>query len=279
MNPPIGDLLKRAFRWCVPFPMRKRLAIWLDRQKWFTRDHIPVGLVRDLAVRDPKEFHKLLWTHHFRLYAQWYDAEHELFSPAQMQPSRRLFFDDLLSVLRELDMRPQEIRSVLEVGCSQGHLLRHLETDLFPDCGEFLGIDIDGTAIRKGTAYLSQLGSKVVLREGDMEQLDQVLGERSFDVVYAAGVLSYLDGPHAARVVAALLGRSKKVLALAGLACTSRNNSELGRSEISPDHEHQWIHDFTAMVSAAGGRVVRSRWNGATLYNLQTIYFVFAVFL
>lgn len=279
MNLPLGALLKRAFRYCVPFPVRKRLAIWLDRQEWFTRDHIPVGLVRDLATRNPKEFHKLLWTHHFKLYAQWYDSEQELFSSEQMQPSRRLFFADLLSVLRDLGLRPQDIQSVLEVGCSQGHLLRHLETDLFHGCREFLGVDIDGTAIRKGTAYLGKLDSRVALVEGDMEHLDQILGKRSFDVVYAAGVLSYLDEPHAARLVANLLGRTNKVLALAGLACTSRNNGELHRSESSPSHEHQWIHDFAGMVSAAGGRVVRSRWEGATLYNLQTIYFVFAALL
>jgi SAM-dependent methyltransferase len=254
-----------------------RLAIWLNRQRWFARDYVAVGLVRDLGLRNPKEFHKFLWTHHFMGYARWYDSEDELFSTEHMQPSRRLFFDDLLSVIRELGLQPSDIRSILDVGCSLGYLLRYLETEVFPGCQEIVGIDIDGPAIRKGKEYLKQLGSKVVLAQGDMEDLDRILGSRAFDLVYAAGVLSYLDEPNAARLVSILLRRTNKILAFAGLACTSRNNNQLDRSETSPDHDEQWIHNFAAMVSAAGGRVVRSRWEGGKLYNLQTIHFVFAV--
>lgn len=272
-----GARLKRAFRRCIPFALRKWLAIWLNRQAWFPHDHIPVGLVRDLAARDPKEFHKLLWAHHFKHYGQWYDSEEELFSLECMQPSRRLFFADLASVMRQRGLQPSQIRSVLEVGCSQGYLLRHLETEVFPECRQFLGIDIDGTAIRKGKAFLERAGSRVVLAEGDMEHLDRMLGDRSFDLVYAAGVLSYLDERHAAALVANLLGRTGKVLGLAGLACIRQDNRELEHSEASAEHEHQWVHNFAAMVMAAGGSVVASRWEGATLYNLQTICFVFGV--
>jgi 2-polyprenyl-3-methyl-5-hydroxy-6-metoxy-1,4-benzoquinol methylase len=148
---------------------------------------------------------------------------------------------------------------------------------VFPDCQEIVGIDIDGPAIRKGKEYLKQLGSKVVLAQGDMEDLDRILGSRTFDLVYAAGVLSYLDEPSAARLVSILLRRTNKILAFAGLACTSRNNNQLDRSETSPRHEEQWIHNFAAMVSAAGGRVVSSRWEGEKLFGFQTIHFVFAV--
>lgn len=269
--------LKHAFRSCIPLSLRMRLAIWLNRQRWFAHDYFAVGLVRDLQLRNPEEFHKFLWTHHFMGYARWYDSEYELFAAEQMQPSRRLFFDDLRAVIRELGMQSTDFRSILEVGCSLGYLLRYLETDMFPGCQEFVGIDIDGPGICKGTEYLKQLGSKVVLAQGDMEDLDRILGTRMFDLVYAAGVLSYLDEPNAARLVSLLLRRTNKVLAFAGLACTSRNNNQLDRSEISPNHEVQWIHNFEAMVSAAGGRVVRSRWEGAKLFNLQTINFVFAV--
>jgi SAM-dependent methyltransferase len=269
--------LKHALRSCIPLSLRMRLAIWLSRQRWFTRDYIAVGLVRDLELQNPKEFHKFLWTHHFMGYARWYDSEDELFSIEQLQPSRRMFFDDLLSVIRELGLQASDIRSILEVGCSLGYLLRHLETEVFPGCREIMGVDIDGPAIRKGKEYLKQLGSKVVLAQGDMEDLEGILGSRSFDLVYAAGVLSYLDEASAARLVSILLRRTNKILAFAGLACTSRKNIQLDRSEISPSHEEQWMHNFEAMVSAAGGRVVRSRWEGAKQYNLQTIHFVFAV--
>jgi SAM-dependent methyltransferase len=188
-----------------------------------------------------------------------------------------LFFDDLVSVVRELGLHQSDIGSVLEVGCSLGYLLRHLEVEVFSECRELMGIDIDEPAIRKGKDYLKRHGSKVVLAQGDMEDLDRILGSKTFDLVFAAGVLSYLDGDNAARLVRALLRRTNKVLAFAGLACTSRNNDRLDRSETSPNHEQQWIHNFGAMVSAAGGRVVRSRWEGAKLYNLQTVHFVFAV--
>jgi len=117
----------------------------------------------------------------------------------------------------------------------------------------------------------------VVLAQGDMEDLDRILGSRKFDLVYAAGVLSYLDERDAARLVAILLRRTGKVLAFAGLACAGRNNNQLVRSEISPNHEEQWIHNFEAMLTAAGGRVVKSRWEGEKQYNLQTIHFVFGV--
>ena len=273
----LGRHLKRALRSSIPLPLRMRLAIWLNRQPWFTRDYLAVGLVGDLGLQDPEAFHKFLWKHHFMGYARWYDSEDELFSAEHMQPSRRMFFDDLVSVVRELGLQPSDIGSILEVGCSLGYLLRHLEVEVFPGCRELLGIDIDGPAIRKGTDYLKRHGSKVVLAQGDMEDLDRMLGSRTFDLVFAAGVLSYLDEPNAARLVSMLLRRTNKVLAFAGLACTGRNNDELDRSETSPNHEQQWIHNFAAMVSAAGGRVVRSRWEGAKLYNLQTIHFVFAV--
>jgi SAM-dependent methyltransferase len=269
--------LRRAVRSAIPLPLRMRLAIWLNRQRWFTNDYLAKGLVGDLGLRDPQAFHKFLWKHHFMGYARWYDSENELFSADRMQPSRRMLFDDLESVLRQLGLQRSDIGSILEVGCSLGYLLRHLETDVFPECREFMGLDIDEPAIRKGTEYLKQQGSKVVLAHGDMEELDCILGSRTFDLVFAAGVLSYLDEANAARVVSMLLKRTNKVLALAGLACGGRDNRELEASESSPNHERQWIHNFEAMVSAAGGRAVMSRWEGAKLFNLQTIHFVFAV--
>ena len=269
--------LKRALRSSIPLPLRMRLAIWLNRQAWFTRDYLALGLIGDLALQDPEAFHKFLWKHHFMGYARWYDSESELFSAEQMQPSRRLFFDDLLAVLGELGLQRADIGSILELGCSLGYLLRHLEVEVFPQCRELLGVDIDEPAIRKGTQHLERLGSRVVLVQGDMEDLDRVLGSRSFDLVFAAGVLSYLDEANAAGLVSRLLRRTNKLLAFAGLACTGRNNDQLSRSEICPDHEQQLIHNFGAMIAAAGGRVIRSRWEGAKLYNLQTVHFVFAV--
>jgi len=51
-----------------------------------------------------------------------------------------------------------------------------------------MGIDIDAQAIRKGDEYLKQRGSKAVLAQRDIEDHDRILGSRTFDLFYAAGV-------------------------------------------------------------------------------------------
>ena len=236
-----------------------------------------MGLIRDLQADDPKTFHKFVWTHHLMGYARWYDSEQELFAPDQMQPSRIELFADLLSVLRDLSIPEAEIGSVLEVGCSLGYLLRYLETEVLPDTHEFVGIDIDAPAIQKGEGYLRKSGSSVRLIHGDMEHLQEMLGPRTFDLTVAAGVLSYLNQQDATAVVSQMLRRTAKLLALAGLAWVDGHNRTVDKSILSPSHEGQWIHNFEAMIADAGGRVVRSRWEGAKLYNLQTLCFAFAV--
>lgn len=269
--------LKNWVRFGLPFAWRAQLAIWVNRHPRLFPDHLAVGLIRDLQWRDPTAFHKFLWTHHFMGYARWYDSQDALFSVERMEPSRQEFFKDLPAALADAGVKAGDVRSVLEIGCSLGYLLRYIETAVFPQSDQLVGLDIDAEAIRKGRAHLQDAGSRVRLIPGDMEELDRLVPEHAFDVVYAAGVLSYLDEPSATAMVARLLARTRGLLALVGLACTTRNNRELERSELSPNHTAQWIHNFEAMVARAGGRVVRTRWEGAKEYNLQTICFVFAV--
>jgi SAM-dependent methyltransferase len=271
--------LKRRARRLVPLSARMRLAAWLTRQRWLPiNDYVAMGMIRDLQISDPKAFHKFVWSHHLLGYARWYDSEEELFAPEQMQPSRIELFHDLASVLEhDLALHASKVGSVLEIGCSQGYLLRHIETTVFPECPELVGIDIDAPAIDKGMAYLESAGSRVRLFQGDMEDLHSLLAGRKFDITLAAGVLSYLNEADAMAVVSHLLKRTTTVLALAGLACVEHHNRTLTRSVRSPSHDGQWIHNFEAMITAAGGRVVRSRWEGPRLYNLQTLCFAFAV--
>ena len=268
--------ITNGVRSCIPLSARMHAAAWLTRQPWAS-DWLSMGLVRDLLARDPKHFHKFAWSNHLMGYARWYDDEHELFAFDRMQPSRIEFFRDLASVLGELGVKSSDVRSVLEVGCSQGYLLRYLESEMFRDSTELVGLDIDAAGIEKGARYLKRIGSRVALVQGDMEDFETLVGVKRFDVIFAAGVLSYLNQSDAARVVSLMLRRTNKVLALAGLACTDRNNSTLTESATSSSRPGQWIHNFEAMVRAAGGRVVRSRWEGARLYNLQTICFAFAL--
>jgi SAM-dependent methyltransferase len=270
-------LFKEQLRSAIPLPARMRLAAWLTRQRWMpVRDHVAMGLVRDLLARDPKQFHKFAWTNHLMSYARWYDSEEELFAFEQMQPTRLELFRDLTATLDEQNIPRSDVRSILEVGCSLGYLLRYLEANVFPACPDIVGIDIDAPAIEKGRRFLARAGSRIVLHAGDMEQLDALVGPRTFDVTLAAGVLSYLNEDDASRMVERLLSRTKNVLALAGLASLERNNNALTKSEPSPGHAGQWIHNFEALVTRAGGRVVRTRWEGSRQYNFQTICFVFA---
>jgi SAM-dependent methyltransferase len=263
----------------VPLEPRLRAAAWVTRQRWMPHcDGIAIGLVRDLQARDPKRFHKFAWANHLMAYAQWYEDENELFAAEQMQPSRIELFNDLLDVVHtDLGLAASSIRSVLEIGCSQGYLLRHLEQHTLPGCERLVGIDIDGPAIEKGSRVLRTAGSRVHLLQGDMEQLSDLVGAETFDMTLAAGVLSYLNQADATAVVRRLLDRTRVVMVLAGLACFERHNDTLEQSMPSPGHAGQWLHNFDTMIRAAGGRVVRTRWEGGRQYNNQTISFAFAV--
>lgn len=274
----IAANIKEHLRFILPLSLRKRIAIWLNSQKWLSRwDYLTQGILRDLQKSDPKEFHKFLWSNHALSYARQYDSEH-LFDINRMEPSRRIFFNDLVSAVLETGLDPaKDICSVLEVGCSLGYLLRFIEAEILPDVRELVGIDIDGDAINKGANYLKMAGSRVRLIHGDMEELDQLVGNRTFDLVFAAGVLSYLNSNDASRLIAKMLSRTGKVLALIGLACITTDNSDLPQSLLDDSRGNQWVHNFKSMVEAAGGQVVRCRWEGAMLFNYQTIYTVFAV--
>jgi poly-gamma-glutamate capsule biosynthesis protein CapA/YwtB (metallophosphatase superfamily)/SAM-dependent methyltransferase len=271
---------KKAFLTLVPLELRKRLAIWLNRKRWGSSGYSSTeGVVGDLMRGNPKAFHKFMWANHMRAYATWYDSA-ALFHSNKMNGSEimcREFFKDLRELMGELGLDVAGgIRSVFEVGCSLGYLLHFIEKNVFPNAGELVGIDIDGEAIDKGRRYLHSSGSNVNLICGDMEYLGRLVGDRHFDFVFAAGVLSYLNEEDAARVVADMLGRTDKILALVGLACASGDNRELDTSHLSPENRNQWIHNFEAMVAAAGGRVVRRRWEGTDVHNRQPLYFVFA---
>ncbi len=269
--------IKEYIRKALPLSLRKNIAVWLNNQRWSSKwDYMTQGILRDFQKIDPKAFHKFFWSNHILSYAKQYDSE-QLFDINRMEPSRRIFFNDLLSVMKEIGLDHNDIDSVLEVGCSLGYLLRFIETDILPDAKELVGIDIDGDAINKGADYLHHAGSKVQLIHGDMEDLDRLVGNRTFDVVFAGGVLSYLNDDDAAKMVLKMLKRTKKVFALIGLACTTKDNSGLQQSLLDDTRGNQWVHNFKSMVEAAGGHVVKCRWEGARLFNYQTIYAVFAV--
>lgn len=266
--------LKTRFRAAVPLRMRMRMAVLVGRSRLPGAEWWSAELVRDLAERDLNAYHRFLWSNHLA-YARTYEPEAR-FGAARVHPTRRLLFAELRQLLRERGMDPaRDVGSVLEVGCSMGYLLRHAETDVFPAARVLDGMDIDGYAVERGREVLRRAGSRVRLATGDALHLPGTFSQPEYDVVLCAGVLMYLREPDARAAVAAMLRRTRGVLALAGLAHPETDNAGLTAS-VPRERDRSLIHNLDAMVRAAGGRVLRRRWEGAREIAGNTVYFVFA---
>lgn len=259
----------------MPLAVRKRIAVWLNRQRWIPRHQWrAAGLVRDLARSDPDGYHRFLWSNHLG-YAESYEPR-QRFGPANIRPERHLLFDDLRAFLLGRGLRPEsDIRSVLEVGCSLGHLLHYMEANLFPGATRLEGFDIDRYAIDKGNAWLRERRSRVRLTAADMALLDQALEQgRTYDVVLCAGVLMYLREEPATEVLASMLRRADRVLVLSGLSHPREDNARLAHSE-PRRADGAFRHNFDAMVERVGGRVVFRRWSPSAPRGWNPPYFVF----
>ena len=119
---------KTLIRSSLPLALRKWMAIWFHRQEWIEvsrRSWWSTELLRDFADRDVNAYHKFLWAHHLA-YAGSYEVGSR-FGADHVIPSRRMFFSDLCRQLQELGIHPEEVGSVLEVGCSLGYQLRYVE--------------------------------------------------------------------------------------------------------------------------------------------------------
>jgi SAM-dependent methyltransferase len=255
----------------APLPARKAAAIALDRVS--PGHHWVRPLLAEMAERDVETFHRFLWSHHLS-YADTYDVARR-FGPANIRGTRHLLLEDVRAALAALGRAPESVRSVFDAGCSLGYLLRHVETEVFPSAEVIEGIDIDRRAVAEGGAYLAGQRSNVRLHAGDLTELGRVMGARRFDVVFCAGVLMYLRAETAAEAVATMLARCSGVVALSGPAHPRRDNGELEASEPRAN-DSSLLHNFDAMVRAAGGRILSRRWEGPRLLDGNTVYFVIA---
>jgi SAM-dependent methyltransferase len=266
--------LKERVRAALPLHLRMRMAVLVGRSRlpgaeWWTAE-----LVRDLAERDLNAYHRFLWSNHLA-YATTYEPE-QRFGAERVHPSRRLLFGELARLLADRGVDPaRDVRSVLEVGCSMGYLLRHVETDVFPAARVLDGVDIDGYAVERGRRVLRSAGSRVHLSVGDATTLDGRFSHPAYDVVLCAGVLMYLRPADAQAAVAAMLARTAGVLALAGLAHPETDNARLAAS-VPRERDRTLVHNLDEMVARAGGRVIARRWEGARQVAGNTVYFVFA---
>ena len=264
----------------APLAMRKRAAILVHRLPGRSKDTVIPVLLHDWAIADPAEYHRFIWSNHL-LYAKYYDFR-------QIEYSRGDYFTKLHPLRVEIleaaavsfrdrgESSDTDVKSILDVGCSLGYLLRYAETTVFPDAHRLLGIDIDSFAIAEGTAYLRGLGSAVELRVADIDGLDSVAGAEPFDLVTCTGVLQYLDEATATDAVAKMLRHSTKLVVLSGLASEAVDNALLEQSEVRP-YDRSSVHNFDRMVAESGGRVVTRRWAGREVVEgRQGAYFVVA---
>ena len=231
-------------------------------------------LVRDLAEEHPEEYHRFLWKNHIG-YAETYEISGR-FGEENVHPSRQLLFSDVVDVLQKSGVNPaRDIRSVFEVGCSMGYLLRHMETRLFPEAEVLLGVDIDEYAVSVGSAHLKALRSRVKISRADMEDLANVLRGKRFDLLLCAGVLMYLPQEKALGVVKTLIDHAEGLVALTGPAHPDMDNAYI---EVSPRRERDqtFIHNLDHMAESVGGRVVSRRWEGKRDLGGNTIYWVLA---
>ena len=113
----------------LPLNNRKQLAVWIEHQTWILNRHIiAMAIVRDWAERDSDAFHRFLWSRHLG-YAKFYE-ENNAFGNDKLVRTRKMLFGDLKKYLLGSG-NLEDVKSVFEVGCSEGYMLRYVETELF----------------------------------------------------------------------------------------------------------------------------------------------------
>lgn len=272
----MGSSLKKSFIKVLPLSTRKSLAVWADRQSWLPRRQaLPFTILRDWAEKDPDSFHRFLWSHHLA-YARWYEKFNE-FGTENLRPTRRMLFEDLKECLLQNGINPEgDVKSVFDVGCSSGFLLRYMETNIFPGANKLEGNDIDGPAIERGESYLRGQGSKIHLFHADMSELESIMNGSKYDIVLCAAVLVYLNESAASDVVRTMFNHCNSLVAIYSIAHPSIDNSKLEHSE-TRSSDGVFYHNIDSMVRNAGGKIVFRRWEGSKTYaDGQTIYFVFS---
>ena len=108
-----------------------------------------------------------------------------------------------------------------------------------------------------------------------MESLGRTLDGAAFDAIFCLGVLMYLRENQAKNVVREMMGHSKQLLVMSGVANPDFDNKYLKESA-KRTRDGTFIHNFDEMVKSAGGEIVFRRWEGTRMLNDNSIYFVFA---
>lgn len=158
---------------------------------------------------------------------------------------------------RHLDDHVQDGASVLDIGCGQGTQAIRLARR---GCS-VTGVDPSEQLLARCAADVDVAGVAVDLRRGHLEDLDAVLGDRTFEVVCAHGVLMYLDDP-----MLALDRLSDRVAPGGLLSVTFRNGDALA---FRPGMRGEWqaaveAMDATTYVNELGVRARADRLDDVT---------------
>jgi len=269
--------VKKRVRLFLPLIFRQFVAKKISTISWLSSDQRAgwsLELVRDMADIDVNEYHKFLWSNNIG-YADTYEIG-QRFGDGNINESRKLLFSDMTNSLSNLKIDYQsEIKSVLDIGCSLGYLLKYMEDKLFKGADILHGIDIDSYTIEKGSSYLQAHNSNIQLTSLDMEAVFDYLNDKTYDIQFCAGTLIYLEESKAKNMIKHLLEHTDKLLVISGIASPDIDNCELNESQIR-ERDGSFIHNIDAMVKQAGGNIVFRRWEGKKMIGGNTIYFVFA---
>lgn len=229
-----------------------------------------MGMLDDVRRRDPTALHRFLWSNHVA-YANTYEVQ-QRFGPDHINLTRHMLFQNIGDLLRSRGMDPStDIRSILELGCSAGYLLRHLETEVFPSAAVLHGIDIDFHAIQAGAAHLNGLGSKVELFAADLESADRIIGDRTYDIALCCGVLMYLSETIAEKLIRTMLMHAGSLIGLICLPFQDREQPSPVRAS-----DGAFVHNVGMMIDRAGGRVIASNLVDADIPGVNPSHLILA---
>ncbi|WP_158604440.1 methyltransferase domain-containing protein [Nocardioides mangrovicus] len=140
-------------------------------------------------------------------------------------------------IARQLEEHVARSANVLDIGCGQGTQAIRLAQR---DCG-VVGVDPSRELLERLSSDAAIKGVDVEIHQGRLEDLGQVIGDRTFDLVCAHGVLMYLDDPLQA------VGLLAKQVAPGGrLSITFRNAGALA---FRPGMRGQWAAALAAFES------------------------------
>ena len=222
-----------------------------------------MGLLDDLRRRDPAGLHHFLWSNHLACAASYEISKR--FGASNLNPSRLILFREIIDHLGRSGLNPAvEIQSVFEIGCSVGHLLRHIELDVFPSALTLHGLDIDERAIAAGMDHLQSVKSRVKLFAADVTAAGRVMSDQIYDLTLCCGVLMYMSEAIAEEAIRLMLSHTSR---LVGIICLDGPEFDgvMSANSVTRSHDGAFLHDVHRMVQRAGGRIVCSKRVGAEI--------------